>query len=85
MVNFKTSLLLIVALLLGCLTSSAFSQEVCEGGVCPRPLPAMIDTVVATPIHVVTTPVRAVIHERPVRRLVASRPLRRVFGIFNCR
>lgn len=85
MKNFKTTLLLAIVLLFGCLTSSAFSQEVCEDGVCPRTLPAMVDTVVATPIRVATAPVRAVIREQPVRRWVASRPLRRVFGIFNCR
>lgn len=85
MVNFKVTLLLVVALLFGCFTSSAFSQEVCEGGVCQRPLPAMVDKVVATPIRVATAPVRAVIRNQPVRKWVASRPLRRVFGIFNCR
>lgn len=78
MVNFKVTLLLVVALLFGCFTSSAFSQEVCEGGVCQRPLPAMVDKVVAAPV-------RAVVKNRPVRKWVASRPLRRVFGIFKCR
>ena len=86
MVNYKTVLLLVVALVFGCLSSSAFSQEVCENGVCQRrPLPAMIGQVVEAPVRIVTAPVRAVVRNQPVRRWVASRPLRRVFGIFNCR
>ena len=89
MVNYKTVLLLVVALVFGCLSSSAFSQEVCENGVCQRrPLPEMVGQVVTAPVRVVAVPVQAVtkvIQNRPVRRLVASRPLRRVFGIFRCR
>lgn len=89
MVPFKNTLILIAALFLECIASSAFSQEVCEGGVCRQPLPAMVGEAAQTSARIVTAPVRAVItttRNRPVRKWVASRPLLRVFGgPFHCR
>lgn len=85
MVNFKSVMLLVVALVFGCFSSSAFSQEMCEQGNCPTPISSMVGQVVEAPVRIVTAPVRAVIRNQPVRKWVASRPLRRVFGIFNCR
>lgn len=89
MVPFKNTLVLIAALFLGCIASSAFSQEVCEGGVCRQPLPAMVGEVTQTSVRIVTAPVRAVVtvtRNRPIRKWVASRPLFRAFGgSFRCR
>ena len=88
MVPFKNTLILIAALFLGCIASSAFSQEVCEGGECRQPLPAMIGEVTQTSFRVATAPVRAVatvVRNRPVRTWASSRPVRRVLGgLFRC-
>jgi hypothetical protein len=87
-VPFKNIMVLVVALFVGCIASSAFSQEACEGVECRQPLPAMIGEVTQTSFRVATAPVRAVatvVRNRPVRTWASSRPVRRVLGgLFRC-
>ena len=88
MKSWQTVLGLVVALLLGTVAQSVFSQEVCKDGSCPTSLPSMVSTVVSAPVEVAKAPVRfvgRVFQKRPLRKFAASRPVRRVVGSFRCR
>lgn len=88
MKTWQATVGLIVALLLGTVAQSVFSQEVCKDGSCQTSLPSMVSTAVSAPVAVAKAPVRfvgRVFQKRPVRKFVSSRPVRRVVSSFRCR